>query len=101
MCHVVQTGQGQASVLDARGEIFAPETWDGLREDQSARHIHVQTSVGGLVSGVSRHPVGDHPALKPHLLFQHSVEDLGVLAAIAAVDCGRRTHQLAAHRLRN
>ncbi|TLD12657.1 uncharacterized protein PgNI_03454 [Pyricularia grisea] len=62
-------------------------------EARRAGHLEVETGVGGLGGGVGAVPIAHDHAVPAPLLPQHVVQQLGVLAAVGAVDAVVGRHE--------
>lgn len=83
--HIVEAALSQAAVANTGREVRAPERWNGSRELESTRHVHIQSCVGCMVAGMSGHPIRYNVALEAKLFFQYTVQDLAVLAAVRLI----------------
>ena len=89
--HIVKSLKGQAAIVDIGRDILPEERCATIPVD-TAGHIHVLSSVGSLITTVSRAPVGHYIALKSELVFEDAVQCLTVLTAVRAVDALVRAH---------
>jgi hypothetical protein len=83
--HIVQTADIKTAIVDAGGQVLAPEGRDRVVKINTARHVHVEAGVCCVVSSVSGEPVTDDVTLESELILENAIQNLGVLTPIGAV----------------
>ncbi|KAI6757905.1 hypothetical protein HG531_003730 [Fusarium graminearum] len=87
--HVVDTSLLEGAVGDGAGQVTAKERTSLEVHTVGANatgHVHVETALDGSNTGVGATPIRHDITLETELVAQDSVEELGVLTAVRAVE---------------